>query len=239
MDSVRRRPYAGVMWTLLHLPLDAQSRIARLALHEKGVVHDLSVERYWERRPDFLALNPAGTTPVLVETGRRGAARAISGAGPIVEFLDETTDGPPLLPADPWGRAEARRLFHWFADKMQREAQDALVGEKALKRLMGDEAPRSDVMRAGRANLKTHLSYVAWLAARRDWLAGETMTIADLAAAGQISCLDHLGDISWADYPQAKGWYAKIKSRPSLRRILEEHIPGGPTPPRWYADPDF
>ncbi|MEM6491539.1 MAG: glutathione S-transferase family protein [Pseudomonadota bacterium] len=227
------------MWTLLHLHLDAHSRIARLALHEKRVVHDLAVERAWDRRPEFIALNPAGTLPTLVETGGRRGPRALCGVRAILGFLDDTVPDPPLAPRDPWDRAEAQRLFDWFADKMQGEAHEPLVGEKAMKRLMGDEAPRSDVMRAGRANLRVHMGYVDWLAARRDWLAGEAMSAADLAAAAQISCLDHLGDIAWGDYPKAKAWYAKLKSRPSLRRILEDHIPGGPTPPRWYADPDF
>ena len=46
---------------------------------------DLKVENVWERRKEFLALNPAGEVPVLVEPG----GTALSGSNVISEFLDE------------------------------------------------------------------------------------------------------------------------------------------------------
>ena len=47
-----------------------------------------------------------------------------------------------------------------------------------------------------------------------------------------------LSDVPWDGAPKAKDWYARVKSRPSFRAILADHIPGLP-PPRWYADLDF
>lgn len=226
------------MWTLFHVHLDARSRIARMALAEAGFSFTLADEKPWARRPAFLALNPAGEVPVLHREGETPPL-TICGAGPICEYLEDVAAAPRLLPAEAPARAEARRLFAWFERKFHDEVHDALVGEKVTKRLMGDHAPRSDVMRAGRANLRIHMDYLDWLCRRRPWLAGETMTIADLAAAAQLSCVDHLGDAPWSAHADAKSWYAKMKSRPSLRAILEEHAPGCPAPPRWYADPDF
>ena len=57
------------MRTLIHHPLCPHSRFVRLALSEYGLPVRLAVERVWERREDFLLLNPAGTTPVLVVEG--------------------------------------------------------------------------------------------------------------------------------------------------------------------------
>jgi glutathione S-transferase len=57
------------MLTLFHHPFCPHSRFVRLALGEHGLAAELVEERVWERREDFLALNPAGTTPVLVEQG--------------------------------------------------------------------------------------------------------------------------------------------------------------------------
>ena len=224
------------MWTLFHLWLDGRSRIARMTLREKKADFALEIEKVWERRADFIAMTPAGDLPVLRD---RVTGWALGGVWPIVEFLEESIPEPPLLPPEPRERAEARRLFDWFANKFNEEVHDLLVGEKVTRRLTGDGAPRSDRMRAGRANLRIHMAYLNWLCRRRDWIAGDRMTIADVAAAAQISCVDHLGDVPWSDHEDAKLWYAKMKSRPSLRAILEDHVPGGPTPPRWYADPDF
>ncbi len=50
--------------------------------------------------------------------------------------------------------------------------------------------------------------------------------------------LDYLGDVPWEAHEPAKEWYARIKSRPSFRPILADHVPGAP-PPKHYADLDF
>ncbi len=57
------------MLTLFHYPLCPHSRFVRLALEELGAPPRLVEERIWERREEFLRLNPAATTPVLVEEG--------------------------------------------------------------------------------------------------------------------------------------------------------------------------
>ena len=59
------------MLTLFHHPFCPHSRFIRLALGEYGLDARLVEERVWERREEFLLLNPAGTTPVLVEEGIR------------------------------------------------------------------------------------------------------------------------------------------------------------------------
>src|ERR1700694_3563645 len=74
------------MFTLFHHPFCPQSRFIRLALGEHGLDLRLVEERVWERREAFLALTPAGTTPVLTSEGRP----AIPGAAIIAEYLDET-----------------------------------------------------------------------------------------------------------------------------------------------------
>lgn len=205
-------------------------------LAEKGLEFDMKVEKTWERRPDFLAMNPAGQVPVLIEED--GAVLVDSGV--ICEYLEELhpDDKKPLLGRDPQMRAEVRRLVTWFDLKFQREVTANLVGEKIQKRFLGLGQPDSSAIRAGHANIHTHLDYIAWLTERRTWLAGDLFSLADIAAAAHISCLDYIGDVPWDDHPEAKVWYARIKSRKTFRPILADHIPGVP-PPRHYADPDF
>ena len=55
------------MRILYHLPLDPFSRKIRIVLNEKKIKVELTVEQFWDRREGFLALNPAGTVPVLQE----------------------------------------------------------------------------------------------------------------------------------------------------------------------------
>jgi glutathione S-transferase len=69
-------------------------------------------------------------------------------------------------------------------------------------------------------------------------LAGDNFSLADIAAAAQISCVDYVGSIKWDDYPIVKDWYVRIKSRPSFRDILADRIPNI-APPPYYQELDF
>ena len=82
------------------------------------------------------------------------------------------------------------------------------------------------------------MDYIDFLAERRRWLAGDELSMADLAAAAHLSLVDYLGNVPWDEHPETKNWYARIKSRPSFRPLLLDAIPGVPPPPH-YADLDF
>ena len=222
------------MRVLYHLWLSPFCRKVRIVLREKGLDFELKTENLWQRREEFLALNPAGEVPVLVEED--GAALADSTA--ICEYLEECYPDPPLLPGQPAERAEVRRLVAWFDRKFSAEVSDNLVGEKILKRFLRRGAPDARAIRAGKENIHYHLDYIGWLTERRSWLAGSSLSLADIAAAAHISAVDYLGDVPWDEHEPAKDWYARIKSRPSFRPILADHIPGEP-PPKHYADLDF
>ena len=79
----------------------------------------------------------------------------------------------------------------------------------------------------------------AWIGTSKDdikkVLAGSTMSLADLAAAAQISVADYLGGIDWSGHEQARGWYSVFKSRPSFRPLLAERM-DVIQPPSHYAD---
>ena len=222
------------MRVLYHLWLSPDCRKVRVALLEKGLVFELRAEYIWARRDVFLALNPAGDVPVLVEPD----GSALSGSNTICEFLDEVHPDPPLIGRQALGRAEVRRLVHWFDGKFDGEVTENLVGEKIMKRLLGQGAPNSKAVRAGHANIHHHLDYIGYLTERRIWLAGDTFSLADITAAAHLSTIDYLGDVPWKEHEEAKDWYARVKSRPSFRALLEDNVPGAP-PQRHYANLDF
>ena len=185
------------MLTIFHHPFCPHSRYIRLALAEHGLEHRTIEERVWERRQEFLMLNPAATTPVLVVEG----IPPVPGAAVISEFLDET-HGPRLqdhrlMPEEPGRRVEVRRLTAWFNEKFFTEVSGPLVLERFYKRLMrieqGGGPPDTDAIRAARINVRYHLSYIGWLVGTRDWLAGQQMSFADLAAAAHLSAVEECG----------------------------------------------
>jgi glutathione S-transferase len=222
--------------------MSTTSRFVRLILSEYGFQADLVEEQTWEKRREFLNLNPAGTLPVYVDDNMR----TLCGATVISEFLDETHGvlkrDRRLLAEDPFQRAEIRRLVDWFLLKMEQDVTRPLARERVFKLQipngLGGGAPDSKILRTARANIRQHMRYLTWLAGSRQWLAGERMSYADLAAAASISILDYLGEIEWADSPVVKDWYQRLKSRPSFRPMLTERV-RGLTPVSHYADLDF
>ena len=181
------------MRVLYNLWLSPDCRKVRVALLEKGLDFELRAEYIWERRNEVLALNPACDVPVLVESD----GSALSGSNAICEFLDEVHPDPPLIGRQALGRAEVRRLDHWFDGKFDGEVTENLVGEKIMKRLLGQGAPNSKAVRAGHANIHHHLDYIGYLTERRIWLAGDTFSLADITAAAHLSTIDYLGDVPW------------------------------------------
>jgi len=205
-----------------------------MLLKEKNVEFELVQENPWDRNLDFFALNPAGEVPVLVEEN----GSVISGSYAITEYIEEAYHNHSLLGNTHEQRAEVRRLIDWFDHKFDYEVTRNVLFEKAFKHYFGHGEPNSAVIRAGKQNILYHLDYIGYLAGERYFLAGDTLTLADLAAAAHISALDYLGDVDWEYNKMAHNWYALMKSRPSLRCILTERM-RGIRPPDYYEDPDF
>ena len=210
------------------------SRKIRILLSEKGLEFDLKAEKIWERRPEFLAMNPACTTPVLVEDD--GAV--IVGNFPISEYLEEVYPALPLEDGNPRQRAEIRRLCDWFDGKFYDEVNHHLITEKVMKRFLAMGEPDSYALRCAAGNIHYHLDYIGYLADRREWLAGDYFSLADITAAAHLSCADYFGNVPWEAHEDAKNWYMRIKSRRSMRPIMKDRI-AGLIPPKHYSQLDF
>lgn len=222
------------MWQLHCFPLCPFSRKVRLALGEKGIPFELQRENPWDGSDAFYALNPAGRTPVLRDVGKR---ITLIDSQAICEYFEETVDKAPLILGTAAGRAEIRRLVALFDEQFFSDVTLPLLNERMKKRLVLRTSPDSKVLRDAMRLAHEHLDYIDWLIDNRRWLAGAQMSLADFAAAAQISVADYLGGIDWSGHAEAHGWYRVMKSRPSFRPLLTEKMEGLPPPPG-YSDPN-
>ena len=220
------------MWLLHHFPLCPFSRKVRLALSEKGVAYELKKVFPWEAGDEFYALNPAGRTPVLKESER---GQVLIDSQAICEYFEETVDKNPLILGTAAGRAEVRRLVSLFDEQFFGDVTHPLMHEKMKKRVVLRQPPDSRILREAMRLAHEHLDYIDWLIDTRRWIAGAQLSLADFAAAAQLSVVDYLGGIDWAGHEGARGWYRVMKSRPSFRPLLSDKMEGLP-PPRHYAD---
>ncbi len=223
------------MWQLYQFPLCPFSRKVRLALTEKAIPHALVRVSPWLQEDEFMDLNPAGQTPVLVESDK-GTVLIDSGA--ICEYFEETIDRSPMIPGTAVNRSEVRRLVSFFDQKLFGEVVKPIMDERMTKRLVTRDPPDTKILREAMKTANAHLDYVDYLLDHRRWLAGPVLTMADLAAAAHLSVADYLGGIDWRGHKQTTDWYSVMKSRPSFRSLLTDRMEVIAPPPH-YDKVDF
>ena len=223
------------MWQLYQFPLCPFSRKVRLMLGEKGVAHELVRESPWLRRDEFVDMNPAGRTPVLVEDRNR---TVLIDSGAICEYFEETIQKSPMIPGTAVDRAEVRRLVAWLDDMFYGEVVAPMMSERMTKRLVSRDPPDTRVLREAMKTANAYLDYLDYLLDHRRWLAGPVLSLADLAAAAHLSVADYLGGIEWRGHKQTTDWYSVMKSRPSFRPLLTERMEVISPPPH-YDKVDF
>jgi len=222
------------MWQLYQFPLCPFSRKVRLLLSEKGIAYELWRENPWEGRDELRDLNPAIQTPVLRNRERE---IVLIDSRAICEYFEETVDKAPMINGTAANRAEIRRLVAYFDENFFASVTGPLLNERMKKRIILRQSPDSRALREAMKLANEHLYYIDYLIDNRPWLAGATMSLADLAAAAQISVADYLGGIDWSNHEQSRGWYSVFKSRPSFRPLLAERM-DVILPPTHYADVD-
>lgn len=225
------------MYRLYHHPICPFSRKVRIHLNAKEIGVDLIQENFWERRKEFIATNVAGTVPVLFDNSN---SAVVCNSATIIEYIEEKhNESENFLGNSLVNKAEVRRIQNWFDEKFYYEVSKYILNERFFNRyLPGVNSPNSEVLRVARRNLNAHMSYIEYLLETRKYLAGDQISVADFAAAAQISVLDYFGDINWNHYLPVKDWYSIIKSHKIFGEILKDKIPNV-TPPEWYSKIDF
>lgn len=202
-------------------------------------------EKFWERRENFLRINPSGTVPVLV----RKNESVIIGSTNIVDYIiarhqmESETDLIPMISSHMSGEEEFRytsikNLCVWFDEKFATEVVKPLLYEKIVNFFRDRSIPDPNYLSAARYNLGIHVEYLEHLLSQHEYLCGEKFTLADLVASCHISVVDYLGEIVWSKMPYTRNWYSIIKSKPYFKEFLKERIGGFP-PPKHYNEFDF
>lgn len=222
------------MWRLYQFPLCPFSRKVRLLLAEKQIAHELHEVLPWERDPTYRELNHIGQTPAMHDPDI-GIVLADSRA--ICEFFEETAPQNSLMLGSAEQRAEIRRLVAWFDEQFYAQVTAPLLcGRLIARHRDGTDCTKAFLADAQR-NADTYLDEVSFLVGKRSWLAGPTLSLADLAAAAQISIADYLSGINWSGHDQALTWYSVFRSRRSSQPLLAERMTGIDPPPH-YANLD-
>jgi glutathione S-transferase len=205
--------------TLHFHPLSSFCHKVLIALYEAGTpfvprIVDLSDPA---ERAALLKLWPLGKFPLLEDSG---TGRIVPESSLIIEYLDQNYPGAsPLLPSEPAAALEVR---HWdrFFDLHVHDAMQKIVGDRL--RPEGQRDP-TGVARA-RERLKVAYAMLEGALGGKRWVAGETFSMADCAAAPALFYGDKVVPFG-TDYPGITAYFARLLERPSYARVLVEAEP--------------
>ncbi|MEQ1755584.1 MAG: glutathione S-transferase family protein [Micropepsaceae bacterium] len=217
------------MRQLRNFSLSPFCRKIRLVLGEKKLPFESVPLRPWENRVTLSALSE------LLEAD----GTSLTDSRAIAEFLNEQDSSMDLLPGHPVDRAVVRRWVNHFDECFWRDVTWIILHERIIKRF-SDEADRQPDLAAiklAQHNLRNELQSVDRALEKHGYVT-VAFSLADLTVAAHLSCLDYFGDVPWQFFPNVKEWYARMKSRPSFRPLLNDQLPGFPPSPH-YADLDF
>lgn len=220
---------------LYYNPVCPFSRQASIYLQELDIDFIRIREDYWLRSEKLLSMNPACSLPILVINEHL----IIKGIYPILEYLHDTYDQFAYFMGSTHEiKAETRRVIAWFNDKFYLEVSKVLINEKFIRLVRHLGEPRTQFLKAAKANLKCHMNYMGQLLHQDNFFISEHISCADIAAATHLSILDYFSEIAWEHWPDIRHWYSLLKSRPSFQPVLHDRISGF-VPPQYYNNLDF
>jgi len=232
------------MLVLYHASHSTCSQKVRLVLHEKGLKFDevrLNLGKKDQLKPEYLALNPNGVVPTLVEDGK-----PIVDSSVICEFIDEKYPDNSLTPEDLFERARMRAWMRFMEevptaairvpsfnraflnrfdglDQKQFEEEQVNVRKirKDLFQRMGSPKgfPKEEIDRSLQQLDETCGRMDKALEQGGPWLLGKQFTLADVLVTPTIDRMNDLGlSYIWEDrYPRVRDWYARLQARPSFK----------------------
>lgn len=215
------------------------SRKVRFFLEERDIEYETRETKFWLREKSFVKINQASEVPVLKNLQTQ---EIICDSYLICSYLDEieinSDDYFRFLGDNRREKYEIQRLHMWFDKKFYYEITHHLVEEIFLNFVQGNGSTNTNRINVAMMNLEKHIKYMEYLLSSRKWLAAERFSMADIAAAMQISIIDYLGYVEWNKYPKLKDWYMTIKSKQGFRKMLSEKIAGF-SESKYYSKLDF
>ncbi len=160
----------------------------RVALNLKGVSateRQVNLEAGEQRSPAFLALNPLGAIPALVEAGHPPLTQSLA----ILEFLDETHPLPPLLPADAHGRARVRSIAQMLAADTHPLVTPRIRKYLTTQAGFDDAAWRAWQVQWFSTGLLAVEQRLAQETATGDYCHGDTVSLADITLASLLAVM--------------------------------------------------
>jgi glutathione S-transferase len=164
-----------------------------------------------QRSPEYLALNPLGLVPVLVEDGK-----SLNQIVAICDYLDRRYPQAGLLPTEAWDRAQALSTLAW----MNNTVHPTFTHVFRPGNFATDESAQEDVKKLAAAKFREHLERIqAMIAHATPWLLGEKISFADFYALVFLRWGGFAG-IDPASLPALKAFVDRVAAHPAVASAM-------------------
>ncbi|MFT3802662.1 MAG: glutathione S-transferase family protein [Burkholderiaceae bacterium] len=202
---------------LYGLSRSVYTRIARLALEEKAVSYQLVKTEIFGAQgppPEYRERHPFGRIPAFSH-----GALSLYETAAICRYVDEAFPGPSLQPSSPAGRARVTQIVGVLDSYVYRPLVWGVFFQRVVRPQMG-EAPDQQVIDSTLPQVHRALQAICALQQDARYLAGESLTLADLHAFPMFKCLTFTpeGKAALAQNPSIDRWLALLADRASVRR---------------------
>ena len=167
------------------------------------------------QKPEFLAINPNGKVPALVD-----GDLALWESNAIMQYLADSRPGNDLFPQDAKQRADILRWLNWEAAHWS-NALGTIIWETWVKPNYGMGEPNAALVEAALANFHRYAAILDSQLAQRRFVCGDKVTLADYALGCAITLLQHT-DTPLNDYPNIQAWYARLDQDPAWAASLHQ-----------------
>lgn len=203
--------------TIYGLTLSTFTRTVLMAAVEKGVPFERGITEFPDMKsPEHMALNPFGRIPVL-----RHGDFVLYESSAICKYLDRVFEGPNLQPDDP---QECALMDQWVS------AINSYMAGHIMGRLVGpylfpkgkDGQPDRERIEKSKPKAREYLSLLDSAYGERNTLAGNNVTLADLAAAPVLHYVSIIpeGPEMLEPVPNVRRVLASLQERPSYTETL-------------------
>jgi glutathione S-transferase len=198
-----------VSMKLYQHPSSTNARRARLTAAVLGIPLDevlVDLGKGEHKRPEYLALNPNGAVPTLVD-----GDFVLTESRAIMQYLASKRPDSGLFPEDESARFQVIRWQFWDATHFS-PAVGTVFFEKILKRVFGLGDPDAGRIAEGLANHRRFMGVLDGHLSNRTYVVGEALTLADLTLATSLMYEKAL-ELPVAEFANVRDWFARVTEK--------------------------
>ena len=182
------------------------ARVLGLQLEEEK----LDFAKGQHKSPEYLALNPNGSVPLLVD-----GDFALAESRAIMQYLASKKPESGLLPRDEQARADVTRWQFWDASHFSPQA-GTLAFQRVMKQMFGMGDPEPAKVEEALTNFRRFAGVLNLRLEGKQYVVGHALTLADLTLASSLMYAEQ-ADVPLAEFPHVQAWFSGIKQLDAWR----------------------